>query len=48
MGVRRTPSDVGHTLVLYLIDPSGFQRAAYRVPFTPGDVAVDVRGVARS
>jgi protein SCO1 len=46
VGVRRTPSDVNHTAVLYLIDPHGFQRAAYLVPFSPADVAADVRGLA--
>jgi cytochrome oxidase Cu insertion factor (SCO1/SenC/PrrC family) len=46
VGVRRTPSDVNHTAVLYVIDPHGFQRAAYLVPFSPGDVAADVRGLA--
>ena len=48
VGVRRTPSDVNHTAVLYLIDPHGFQRAAYLVPFLPADVAADVRGLATS
>ncbi len=46
--VRRTPSDVNHTAVLYMIDPRGFQRAAYLVPFSPRDVAADVRGLAAS
>jgi len=48
VGVRRTPTDVNHTAVLYLIDPHGFQRAAYLVPFSPADVAADVRGLAVS
>ena len=48
VGVLRTPSDVNHTAVLYLIDPRGFQRAAYLVPFSPADVAADVRGLAAS
>jgi protein SCO1 len=48
VGVRRTPSDVNHTDVIYLIDPHGFQRAAYLVPFSPADVAADVRGLAAS
>jgi protein SCO1/2 len=47
-GVRRTPTDVNHTAVLYLIDRHGFQRAAYLVPFSPADVAADVRGLASS
>jgi protein SCO1 len=47
-GVRRTPSDVNHTTVLYLIDPHGFERAAYLVPFSPADVAADARGLAAS
>jgi protein SCO1/2 len=48
VAVRRTPSDVNHTAVLYLIDPHGFERAAYLVPFSPADVAADVRGLAAS
>ncbi len=46
VGVRRTPSDVNHTGVLYVIDPQGFQRAAYLVPFSPADVATAVRRLA--
>jgi cytochrome oxidase Cu insertion factor (SCO1/SenC/PrrC family) len=46
VGVRRTPSDINHTTVLYLIDPRGFQRAAYLVPFSPADVAADIRGLS--
>ncbi len=46
VAVRRTPSDVNHTAVLYLIDPTGFERAAYLVPFSPTDVATDVRRLA--
>jgi cytochrome oxidase Cu insertion factor (SCO1/SenC/PrrC family) len=48
VGVRRTPSDVNHTAVLYLIDREGYERAAYLVPFLPADVAADVRGLARA
>lgn len=48
VGVRRTPSDINHTAVLYLIDPHGYQRAAYLVPFSPADVAADVHGLAAS
>jgi len=48
VGVRRTPSDVNHTSVHYLVDPHGFERAAYLVPFPPADVAADARGPAAS
>jgi cytochrome oxidase Cu insertion factor (SCO1/SenC/PrrC family) len=48
VGVRRTRTDVDHTAVLYLIDPRGFQRAAYLVPFSAADVAADVRALAAS
>ena len=48
VGVRRTPSDINHTAVLYLIDPHGFQRAAYLVPFSPMDVATDAHRLAGS
>jgi cytochrome oxidase Cu insertion factor (SCO1/SenC/PrrC family) len=46
VAVRRTPTDVSHIAVVYLIDPQGFERAAYLVPFSPADVAADVRGLA--
>jgi cytochrome oxidase Cu insertion factor (SCO1/SenC/PrrC family) len=46
VGVKRTPTDVEHTAVLYLIDASGFERAAYLVPFSPADVVADLRGLA--
>jgi cytochrome oxidase Cu insertion factor (SCO1/SenC/PrrC family) len=46
VGVRRTPRDVIHTPVLFLIDPRGFQRAAYLVPFSPADVAAEARRLA--
>jgi cytochrome oxidase Cu insertion factor (SCO1/SenC/PrrC family) len=48
VGVVRTPTDVNHTAVLLLIDPHGFERAAYLVPFLPRDVAADVRALAAS
>jgi protein SCO1/2 len=48
VGVRRTATDTNHTAVLYLIDRHGFQRAAYLVPFSPGDVATDIRRLAGS
>jgi protein SCO1/2 len=48
VGVLRTPTDVNHTNVLYVIDRRGFQRAAYLVPFSPVDVAGDARALARS
>jgi len=48
VAVRRTPTDINHTAVLYLIDQHGFQRAAYLVPFAPADVAADVRRLSPS
>ena len=48
VGVLRMPTDVNHTAVLFLIDRSGFQRAAYLVPFSPADVVADVRGLSSS
>jgi cytochrome oxidase Cu insertion factor (SCO1/SenC/PrrC family) len=48
VGVRRTPRDVNHIALLYLIDPHGFQRAAYLMPFSPADVTAAVRGLAAS
>jgi protein SCO1/2 len=48
VGVLRTPSDVNHTAVVFLIDGDGYQRAAYLVPFSPADVAADVQGLTAS
>src|SRR5207253_9832266 len=48
VAVLRTSTDVSHTAVLLLIDPHGFQRAAYLMPFTPADVAANVRELATS
>jgi protein SCO1/2 len=48
VAVLRTRTDVTHSAVLYLIDPHGFQRAAYLVPFAPADVAANVRELATS
>ena len=48
VAVLRTRTDVTHSTVLYLIDRRGFQRAAYLVPFSPRDVAADVRELAAS
>jgi cytochrome oxidase Cu insertion factor (SCO1/SenC/PrrC family) len=46
VGVRRVPGDILHTVVLYLIDPRGYERAAYLFPFPPRLVARDVRRIA--
>lgn len=45
VGVLRTPRDITHTAVLYVIDGSGYERAAYLVPFSPRDLAADVRSL---
>lgn len=47
VAVRRTPTDVVHTAVLYLVDPRGDERAAYLVPFSPAAVAADARSLTR-
>lgn len=46
VGVRRTPGDVMHSLVLYLIDGRGDLRGGYLFPFAAADVAHDVRVLA--
>lgn len=38
--------DVTHTLMLYVLDAQGDQRAAYLYPFSPAEVASDVRKIA--
>ena len=45
--VEPTTHDVGHGLVLYLIDREGFQRTGYLFPFLPNFVALDLRTLAR-
>jgi hypothetical protein len=45
--VRGTPTEVEHTALAYLVDRKGNERAAYLVPFAPGDLAADVRKLAR-
>lgn len=47
MDVRRTPTEVEHTALAYLVDRQGYERAAYLVPFAPGDLAADARKLAR-
>ena len=42
VGVRRTPTDIAHTAVVFLVDRRGFLRAAYLVPFSPREVATDL------
>ncbi len=46
IAVKRTPTDVLHTLALYVIDKHGNQRAAYLFPFVPTQVAADIRSLA--
>lgn len=45
VGVLKTPRDIAHTAVVYAIDPRGFERALYLVPFSPRDVALEVRSL---
>lgn len=45
--VEPTTHDIGHGLVLYLIDREGFQRTGYLFPFLPNFVALDLRTLAR-
>jgi protein SCO1/2 len=44
--VKRTKTDILHTLLLYVIDRRGYQRAAYLFPISPAAVAADVRAIA--
>lgn len=46
VGVLKTPKDIVHTAVVYVIDGSGFMRGAYLVPFSPQDVAADMRSLS--
>ena len=46
IAVKRTRTDVLHSVVLYVIDRNGDQRAAYLFPFAPAEVAADVRTIA--
>jgi len=42
IGVRRTKTDIAHSLVLYVV-VRGYERAAYLFPIAPHDVAHDLR-----
>jgi len=42
IGVRRTKTDIAHSLVLYVV-VGGYERAAYLFPIVPGDIAHDLR-----
>jgi cytochrome oxidase Cu insertion factor (SCO1/SenC/PrrC family) len=42
IGVRRTKTDIVHSLVLYVV-VRGYERAAYLFPIAPRDVAHDIR-----
>lgn len=44
--VRRIPGDIAHSVALYVIDTHGDLRAGYLFPFSPSDVAHDVRALA--
>jgi protein SCO1/2 len=48
-GVRVVPTtnDIVHSLALYLIDRSGYERTAYLFPFLPGFVQRDLGRLAR-
>jgi cytochrome oxidase Cu insertion factor (SCO1/SenC/PrrC family) len=48
-GVAVTPAsgDVAHSLVIYLIDPDGYERTAYLFPFLPSFVQRDLSTLAR-
>jgi cytochrome oxidase Cu insertion factor (SCO1/SenC/PrrC family) len=46
VAVKRVPGDIVHSVVLYVIDSRGYQRTAYLFPFSPRDVAQDIRRVA--
>ena len=47
--VRPTANDIIHGSAVYLIDPSGYERAGYLAPLLPNFLALDVRRVeARS
>lgn len=48
MDVERTPDDLRHTAVLYLLDRKGYERAACIVPFEAEDLVSDARALARS
>ena len=44
IGVRRTKTDIFHSLVLYVV-VHGYERAAYLFPIVPADVAGDIRAL---
>jgi protein SCO1/2 len=46
VGVKRTPGDILHTVVLYVIDPRGDLRAGYLFPFPARAVAETVQQLA--
>ena len=43
IGVRPVAGDIEHSEVVYVIDASGHERAAYMPPFRAADLAADVR-----
>jgi cytochrome oxidase Cu insertion factor (SCO1/SenC/PrrC family) len=46
IGVRREPSDIAHSVALYLIDAHGDLRSGYVFPFSASAVAHDVHVIA--
>ena len=44
--VKPLKRDIAHSNAVYLIDRDGYERAGYLIPFTPSDVAHDVRLLA--
>jgi cytochrome oxidase Cu insertion factor (SCO1/SenC/PrrC family) len=41
-----TYTDIAHTAALYVIDPAGYERSGYLMPFLPAQVIDDVRALA--
>jgi protein SCO1/2 len=44
----RTAGDVNHSTAIYLIDRRGYERVGFNYPFAPGQVARDLRRLART
>ncbi len=46
--VRPRSNDIVHGSAVYLVDPSGYERAGYLAPLLPNFLALDVRRVSRT
>ncbi len=46
--VRPRANDIVHGSAVYLVDPSGYERAGYLAPLLPNFLALDVRRVSRT